>query len=228
MDPVPIIQQDLDSSLLNMRRALQNREDMLNDPRGGNVEIFSSLGFQISNDAQNAKSILKDIQDSITAVRCGRCGFAIPEQTLQQREYYVKITLEQIMKIENELAMQNSRAPTMRKSTSFPVPNSTDSNDGFAPIAGDNQLMSISREEQLIQLEQDAQMGVQISSEIINELRSQKSLIEDLDQGVSNATEAMEKVTEQIKDLINSEGKTPTLLVAGLSVAFIILLFFVI
>ena len=69
---------------------------------------------------------------------------------------------------------------------------------------------------------------MQIGSQIKDELESQKLLIEDLDQGVQNATEAMKKVTDQIKDIINSEGKTPTMLVAILSVVFIILLFFVI
>ena len=228
MDPVPIIQQDLDQTLLNMKRLLLDREDMLNDPRGGNVEIFNSLGVQISNDAASARSILKDIQDSILAVRGGRCDLNIPEPVLHQRESYVSSTLNQISKIENEVSVQNSRASTIRKANVFPNQNYSNAGEGFDRVGDENQLVSISKQERLLQLEKDAQMGVQISTQIINELQSQKTLIEDLDNGVTNATEAMEKVTARIKDLIESEGKTPTLLVAGLSVAFIILLFFVI
>ena len=228
MDPVPIIQQDLDQTLLNMKRLLLDREDMLNDPRGGNIEIFNSLGVQISNDAASARSILQDIQESIAAVRGGRCDLNISEPVLQQREMYVSSTLNQISKIETEVTVQNSKASQIRKSNVFSTSNFSNNNESFGQIGDENQLVSISKQERLLQLEKDAQMGVQISTQIVNELQSQKTLIEDLDQGVTNATEAMEKVTNRIKDLIESEGKTPTLLVAGLSVAFIILLFFVI
>ena len=228
MDPVPIIQQDLDQTLLNMKRLLLDREDMLNDPRGGNIEIFNSLGVQISNDAASARSILQDIQESIAAVRGGRCDLNISEPVLQQRELYVSSTLNQISKIETEVTVQNSKASQIRKSNVFSTSNFSNNNESFGQIGDENQLVSISKQERLLQLEKDAQMGVQISTQIVNELQSQKTLIEDLDQGVTNATEAMEKVTNRIKDLIESEGKTPTLLVAGLSVAFIILLFFVI
>ena len=231
MDPVPIIQQDIDRTINAMKRALQNREDMLNDSRGGNSDIFSSMGIQILNDAQNARLILNDIQESIDAVRNRTCDVILPEQTLQQRENYVRMTEDQITRIEREVASQNAKFSNIKTNKAkYAQFNSSSSNSNSNnPLANEeSQLMSMSKTERLLQLERDVEMGVRISSEIKSELQSQQSLIKDLDEGVTNATEAMEKVTQRIKALIEAEGKTPTLLVAGLSVLFVILLFFVV
>ena len=227
MDPLPIIQQEIDATIMDMKRALQNREDMINDPRGGNIEIFSGLEVQILNDAQKARSILHDIIESIKAVRNKTCNIQISETALQQRENYVRYTQDQIAQIEKQIEFQNSRSNSMQKSPIFSTA-ATNRNDSFNPIGNENQLVSLSKNEQLNQLERDVSTGVQIGYQIIDELQTHQKLLEDLDQGVTNATEAMQKVTDQIKDIINTEGKTPTLLVALLSVVFIILLFFVI
>lgn len=229
MDPVPIIQQDIDATINNMKWNLQNREDMLADPRGGNIDVFTALGIQILNDAQRVRTTLQDIQSSVAAVRNHTCDVQLSEQVLQQRETYIRMTSDVISKIEKEIASQSQRSSNMRRVPMFGQ--AQQGGNGFEDVpenGNSSQLATLTKDERILQLERDAQLGLQIGTEIRNELDSQKQLLADLDDGVTNATEAMEKVTKQIKDIINSEGKTPTMTVAALSVVFIILLFFVI
>ena len=68
---------------------------------------------------------------------------------------------------------------------------------------------------------------MQLSKMIKNEIEEQNQLILDLDENIDNAHTAMRKVTDQITQLIDNEGKTPTYLVAVLSLVLILMLFIV-
>jgi hypothetical protein len=229
VDPVPIIQKEIDATVNKMMADLQNRKDILNDPRGGNIDVFTAIGIQISNDVQIVRTTLQDIESSINAVRNHTSDIQLSEQVLQQRETYIRMVRGIVTKIENEIASQNQQSMRLRNDHLFSQ--KTEAGNGFENVpenSGSFQQATMTKDERILQLERDAQLNYQVGVAIKNELHSQKQLLVDLDEGVTNATDAMEKVTKQIKDIIDAEGKTPTMTVALLSVVFIILLFFVI
>lgn len=223
MDPVPILQQEIDIVMSNLKKSLANREDMLNDRRGGNIDIFNTLGIQMLNDTQYLRTSLGDISESIEVVKHNMSDYNIPESTIIQREQYVRSNLAEIKRIEESIQAQNNRISTIHKSTAFSGPQSFINNNN-----NQQSLSQLVKEEELENLHYTASMQKVIANQIKDELNDQQNLILALDNDVTNADEAMKRVTNQIKRLMEIEGKTPTMLVAILSVVFIILLFIVV
>lgn len=222
MDPVPILQQEIDISMTKLRKNLANRDDILADKRGGNVDNFNMLGIQMMNDTRYLRTSLADISESIETVKKHMEDYNISEATLIQREQYVKHNLEEITKIEESIQAQNNRISTMKKSQAYAGPQT------FSNSGNQQTLEQLVRQDQLEELYSSVSSQKVIANQIKSELDDQKILIDQLDDDVTNAEEAMKKVTKEIKKLLEIEGKTPTLLVFVLSIIFIILLFIVV
>jgi len=225
MDPYYILKQEIDSSIQKLKNLLSNREDMLNDNRGINVEIFNSLGIQMSNDITKLRVSLKDISDSIAVVRNRMEDFDISEVTLNQRDIDIKRIVDQVNNIESEILKQSSRLSMSYRHTSF-TNNSTFNQS--EPSNNQHSMLQVNRDQQINYIAETAQMSLQISREIMNEFDDQQKLILSIDNDMDNVQDAMKKVTNQIKGIIENEGKMPTYTVAILSIVLILLLFWVI
>ena len=225
MDPYYILKQEIDSSIQKLKNLLSNREDMLNDNRGINVEIFNSLGIQMSNDITKLRVSLKDISDSIAVVRNRMEDFDISEVTLNQRDVDIKRIVDQVNNIESEILKQSSRLSMSYRHTSF-TNNSTFNQT--EPSNNQHSMLQVNRDQQINYIAETAQMSLQISREIMNEFDDQHKLILTIDNDMVNVQDAMKKVTNQIKGIIENEGKMPTYTVAILSIVLILLLFWVI
>ena len=70
-----------------------------------------------------------------------------------------------------------------------------------------------------------AKTQYQLARQISNELDDQKQIIIELDEGIDSASDAMKSVTDQIKKVIENEGKLPTGIAFVLALILIILLF---
>lgn len=222
MDPVPILQQEINYNMSKLKKNLSNREDMLNDKRGGNIDIFNNIGVQMLDDIKVIRTSLSDIAESIEAVRKHMGDYNITETTLLQREQYIKVNLDELIRIEQEVQTQNNRRNTLNKTVSYSGPQT------FSNTDGQQSLTDLIKKDQIEDLHYSATLSKQLANQIFDELNDQQNLISTLDDDVTNADEAMKKVTSEIKKLMEIEGKTPTMLVAILSVVFIILLFIVI
>lgn len=234
IDPYYLNQKEVTTSVNQLQQMLSDREDMLNDSRGVNPDIFRTVGNNMQKEIQQARNLLQDINDSINVVRTNPSRFRITETELNNRESFYNDTIQQINDIENRMNTQTSNQriqftfQPVPQDTSLPQndynPNSNyNHNNGSSPQYQFQQH----QEEQIDQLSVAIDKQMQLSKIIKNEIEEQNQLILDLDENIDNAHTAMRKVTDQITQLIENEGKTPTYLVAILSLILIFMLFIV-
>ena len=228
MDPFILIVQELNTDLDSVRNKLDTREDMIHDPRGINMNIFENLGKEIEQLLTKIKSSMIDVDSVIDKLQTNGQEFQLPEIELQNRINFSQTMKEEIKKLENQLIQQKNNQ-NLQKRVNF-----ADRTSNFGSTQSDdnegNQSMQLYEENQDIidSISDNVTAGLIMSRTINKELEDHQKLLADLDGDVDNATEAMKKVTDQIKEIIESEGTTPTCVVALLSIAFIVLLFFVI
>lgn len=218
MDPYYLLQKQVIASVEGIREIVGNRSDMLSDPRGVNVDIFNTLGAKMLNEINDVRQSLRDIRDSIAQVRGSPELFHISESELTSRDAFVRDTFAELDRMEEQMRFQSSNQKVRPYHQSDSVT--------AAPSAPLDQLQL--HEERLDVIGKNIDMQLQLTKEIKDEMDVHNRLILDIEDGVDNATTAMQKVTQQITQLIENEGKVPTLLVFGLSILLILMLFFMI
>lgn len=226
MDPYYLSQKEVNMSMTELRSMLDNREDMLNDPRGGNIEIFKSIGGKMTSSIQTLRGLLNDITATIAQVRANPNSFKISETEMSHRESFVKRVHEEIADIEAQMNIQSSNQRSLCHVSPFqPVsPVSTPAHE--IPYGQSQQLMA-HQEEVVDQIAETVRMQSQIGKEIINAMNEEKDLILELGENIDTANDAMKEVTKRITALIENEGRTATYTVAVLSIVLIIMLFWV-
>lgn len=224
MDPYYLIKQEVTSTTNSLRTELSNRNDMINDPRGNNVDIFQSCGTKMNDDIISVRNFLNDIRESITQVRKSPDRFKISEAELAARESFVQQTELELNQIETEMQAQSVNQRMQFRSAAYqPAPPPKFSN--FEP---DQFQLQAHQEEQIDQIAETVKMEMQLGIEIRNEIEDQQKMLLDIDEGIENTKDAMQQVTNQIKKLIDEEGKMPTMTVVILSIVLIFLIFFLI
>lgn len=203
-----------------LREILETREDMINDPRGINMDVFKTLGFQLSNDTSNVENLLRDIEDSLAQIKTNPEQFQITESELASREKFVNQTNKELADIS-----ERAKNQSLNHKITFSLPTPSPS-EAPTRSSGQQSQMLEHREEQLNMIEETVAMQLSFAREIDNELADQQQVLLSLGDNIDNASEAMKNVTAQIKRLIENEGKVPTMLVIILSITLIILLFF--
>lgn len=226
IDPYFLNQKEICTNINQLKQMLGDREDMLHDPRGINPEVFKNVGLNMQKQIHESRSLLQDIKDSIVAVRSNPSRFQISEVELNNRESFYGISMNTLNDIE---AQMNTQTSNQKIQFSFqPVPeNSPISGDNFNLPPPSQYQMQQSRQEQIEQLAVAVDEQMELSKMINQTIDEHNKIIIDLDENIDNATTAMKKVTAQINQLIENEGKTPTYLVAVLSLVLIIMLFIV-
>lgn len=220
MDPYYLIQQEVLTGMDRLREILETREDMINDPRGINMDVFKTLGFQLSNDTSNVENLLRDIEDSLAQIKTNPEQFQITESELASREKFVNQTNKELADIS-----ERAKNQSLNHKITFSLPTPSPS-EAPTRSSGQQSQMLEHREEQLNMIEETVAMQLSFAREIDNELADQQQVLLSLGDNIDNASEAMKNVTAQIKRLIENEGKVPTMLVIILSITLIILLFF--
>ena len=224
MDPYYLLQKEVISGINNLHEMLNNREDMINDTRGVNVEIFKTLGVKMMNDISTIRGFLKDIQESIDQVRNNPDLFHLSESDLSVRDSFVRQSLSDINDIEQSMKSQSCNQRIQFHRPSFHEEAHSPHDES---LSGPSQLQ-LHQEERIEAIGHSVGVQMQLGKEIIEEMDAQRQLILDLEEGVDNAQTAMQKVTRQITQLIDNEGRAPTFAVFGLSIALILIIFFVI
>ncbi|EAY17054.1 hypothetical protein TVAG_297330 [Trichomonas vaginalis G3] len=225
IDPFIVAQQDVISDMEKINTLLSTRNDMIHDSRGINVDIFNNLGVQSQNLIQNVKENLSDLDGAFQQILKNPSRFDISESELTNRKNFLASYNQKLAQFENQLNEQNSHQFPQYMSNIQGYP----SYDSEKNPKGDQQSQLYQEHsEQIDAIADNVTAGLLLGRTINAELADQEQLISALDDDVTNASEAMQKVTKEIKALIEAEGKTPTCLVCILSVIFIVLLFFVI
>ena len=99
---------------------------------------------------------------------------------------------------------------------------------GQLPWTKRNQAQLFAHQEEQIDLIGDqVKMQKQIGLQIIDTIRDEGQQLLEFEHDITTANDAMTAVTKQIVTLIENEGKTPTYLVAILSVILVLMLFWV-
>ena len=235
IDPYFLNQKEVITSVTQLQQMLSDREDMLHDSRGVNPEVFRTVGMNMSREIQQARNLLKDIKESNDIVRNDLSRFQITETELNNRDSFYNSTMQELDDIEAKMNTQTSNQKI--QFTFQPVPQDTFTQNDYNPSTNYNNNNSSGspsqyqyqqhQEEQINQLSVAIDTQMQLSKMIRDEIKEQNQLILDLDENIDNAHTAMKKVTDQIKHLIDNEGKTPTYLVAILSLILIFMLFIV-
>lgn len=233
IDPYFLNQKEVVTSVNQLQQMLSDREDMLHDSRGVNPDVFRTVGNNMQKEIQQTRNLLQDINDSIKVVRTNPSRYQITEAELNNRESFYNNTIQELNDIENKMNTQTSNQRVqftfqpVPQDTSLPTnnynPSSNYNSNGQAPQYQFQQH----QEEQIDQLSVAIDQQMQLSKIIKDEIEEQNRLILDLDENIDNAHTAMKKVTNQITQLIENEGKTPTYLVAILSLVLIFMLFIV-
>lgn len=234
IDPYFLNQKEVNTSVIQLQQMLSDRDDMLNDSRGVNPEVFRTVGNNMQKEIQQARNLLQDIKDSINIARANPSRFQISEAELNSRDSFYATTTQELNDIENKM---NTQTSNQRIQFTFqPVPQdpsltqndyNSNSNYNANPTPAPQYQFQQHQEEQINQLSVAIDTQMQLSKMIKNEIEEQNQLILDLDENIDNAHTAMRKVTDQITQLIDNEGKTPTYLVAVLSLVLILMLFIV-
>ncbi|KAH0785885.1 hypothetical protein GPJ56_010285 [Histomonas meleagridis] len=205
MDPYYLLQKEVITGIDNLQEMLNNREDMLNDSRGVNVEIFKTLGVKMMNDINTIRGFLKDIEESIQQVRQNPEIFQLSENELSLRDSFVQQSTINLNDIEQNMKAQSSNQriqfhrPSFHEDPLFPQ----ETNDPQTQL-------QLHQEERIEAIGHSVGLQMQIGKEIIQEIDDQRQLILDLEDGVDNAQTAMRKVTRQITEIIDNEGRGPT------------------
>ena len=225
MDPYYLGQKEVASSITDLRAKLNDREDMLNDPRGGNHEIFRAIGMKMTDSLAMVRGLLRDLSASISQVRANPEQFRISASEIANREQFIRESLQELQDIENQMNVQSSNQRNLFHASPFqPVAPVAASNDSRPPPQ--TQLLA-HQEEQIELIGDQVKMQKQMGLQIINAMKEDHERLVDLEQGIDLANSQMKTLTNQIVQLIENEGKIPTYLVAILSVVLILMLFWV-
>ena len=219
MDPYYLIRQEVVTGTNHLRELLDTRTDMLNDPRGINVEVFQTLGIQLANEVQKVKGLVRDIEDSIDQINANRSNFQISDVELSSRVQFIKQTVSDLSEIEERMKQQS-----MNERVAFHPVNTQDSHDESERVPRQEQLL-VDRQEQIELIEQNVNAQLHYAKAIDRELEEQQEIMLTLDGNIDNAHEAMKDVTQRIKTLIENEGTVPTTIVVILAIVLIFLLF---
>ena len=224
MDPFYLIKQEILTDAEHADELLETRSDMINDHRGVNIEAFKKLGVQISNEILSMQQILKDIEESIEHVKENPDDFQIEQNEIESRENFCSEMKSKISEIEQKLKDQSNNQKVIFHQSNF---NDNNIHDNKSHISQNNQesLMLEDHAEQLNNIQESVNIQLQLAKEINNEFDDQRELIIELDDNITNAEDAMKNVTNQIKGIIEKEGKVPTGLAFALSIVLILLIF---
>ena len=224
MDPFYLIKQEILTDAEHADELLETRSDMINDHRGVNIEAFKKLGVQISNEILSMQQILKDIEESIEHVKENPDDFQIEQNEIESRENFCSEMKSKISEIEQKLKDQSNNQKVIFHQSNF---NDNNIHDNKSHISQNNQesLMLEDHAEQLNNIQESVNIQLQLAKEINNEFDDQRELIIELDDNITSAEDAMKNVTNQIKGIIEKEGKVPTGLAFALSIVLILLIF---
>lgn len=218
MDPYYLIKMEVSTGVGHLKELLDTRQDMLSDPRGINVEVFRTLGIQLTNEIAKVNGLVRDIEDTIAQVKSNPASFGISDVELGSREQFVKDVAAEIAGIE-----ERAKEQSMNQRVVFHPASAAQGGDDELRPAQEQVLLG--REETIGLLEENVNRQLQVAREIDNELENEKEVILSLDESIDNAHDAMRAVTNQIKEIIENEGTAPTVLVVLLSIALVVLLF---
>lgn len=222
MDPYYLIQQEVLTGMEHLREILETREDMINDSRGINLEVFKTLGMQLSNEVTNVGNLVHDIEDSVEQIKANPSQFQISESELANREKFIADALSSLSDIDTKAKTQSTNQKITFHGSNT---NYNEKENGNRSQFQRDQMIE-QREEQLNMIEETVEMQLTYAREIDNELADQQEVLLALDENIDSAAEAIKDVTARIKQLIENEGKIPTMLVCILSIILVILLFF--
>jgi hypothetical protein len=221
-DPYYLGQREVVTGITELRSLLDNRADMLSDPRGGNPEIFKSIGARMADQLHTLRSLVRDIVATVEQIHANRAQFRVSDAELAARQNFVVQSKREIDEIEHEMQAQTANQKHHRHASAFPPVAPAAPADGPAQAQ-----LQVYQEEQIDKIAETVQIQKQIGKEIVREFDEQHQLILQLDDDMETATSAMQKVTQQITQLIDNEGRAPTYLVAVLSVVLIFMLWWV-
>ena len=214
VDPYFLVKQEIEKSISKLHQDLAIREDMT---QGGNRDIFRSIGIDMDTSINFIRSSLSDINETIQKCRMDP-KWGLSHSELEQRDQFVRSIQLEIQEIERRMGSQTIQFPSSQ----------------YQPSKSSNSYQSASlqlqahHEQKISQIQEAVRMQHQLANEISHDLDEDKLILNDIDSRMDNANDAMKAVTEQITQLIEQEGKTPTLLVFGLSLVLIFLLFLVV
>jgi hypothetical protein len=224
VDPYYLSQREVTSGISGLRSMLETREDMLADARGGNPEIFKTIGAKMVDSIHTLRSLLMDISATITQVRANPGFFQIDDSELVARDRFVSSAHHQLDEIEKSIIGQTSnKRRQFSMSALEPIPRPPPSQ----PTGGGQSQLQLYQEEQIEKITETVRLQRAIGNQIIQEIDEQHKMIIELDEGIEDAQTAMKQVTQRITRLIENEGKVATYLVAALSVALIFMLWWV-
>jgi syntaxin 6 len=224
VDPYYLSQREVVTGISSLRSMLGNREDILTDSRGGNPEIFKSIGDRMRDGLQTIRGLLDDITATIRQIESNRSFFKITDSELQTRKTFVAESQHELEDIERRTSDQSANQKMQFSVSAFqPVVGST-RELGSGP--GQIQLQ-VYQEEQIDRIADTVRMQKMIGHEIIHAIDEQHQMIIEIDAGVDTAEAAMKQVTQRITQLIASEGKVPTYLVAVLALVLVLMLWWV-
>jgi hypothetical protein len=217
MDPYYLIKQEITLGAERCQQLLETREDMIHDSRGINIEVFRSLGIQLGNEILNVRSLLRDIEESISRVRSSPGNFQISEAEVAKRIEFTNEIARGLLDIEEKMKGQS-----INQRVAF-YPQRPHAQPALDRDREQDQLLA-ERSEQIQEIEVAIQSELLIAREIRDELDDQAQMLIALDRDVDTAATAMRQVAQRVKAIIDHEGAVPTAVVAVLAVVLIILL----
>jgi hypothetical protein len=207
---------------------LENREDILTDSRGGNHEIFKSIGVRMRDGLTTLRSLLDDIAATIRQVELNRSFFKITDTELSNRQTFVSESRHDLEDIERRMTDQTTNQKMQFSVSAFqPIGIPGRELGSGAPSGADQLQLQMYQQEKIDRIADTVRMQKTIGNEIIHAIDEQHQMIIELDAGIDTADAAMKQVTQRITQLIASQGKVPTYIVAVLAVILIFMLWWV-
>lgn len=231
MDPFYLIKQEITTDVEHIQELVDTRNDMIHNPRGINIEVFKNLGIQVTNEINSVTGLINDTEESIEHVKANPNNFPQVSKTeIQNRSKFCQEMREEIKKYEEIIKDQSSRINQTAqyiKKISSAASNGFNNFDAASNDNNNNQNLSFleQHDEQINQIDEMAKTQYQLAKEISHELDEHQQIIIELDEGIGSASDAMKSVTDQIKKIIEEEGKLPTGIAFVLAIILIILLF---
>jgi hypothetical protein len=228
VDPYYLSQREVVTGISSLRSMLDNREDILTDSRGGNREIFKSIGGRMRDGLNTVRNLLQDIAATIRQVKSNRSFFKVTDGELLNREKFVLESQQELEDIERRMADQTNNQKMPFSVSAFQTTEISDREPGSGTFSGAGQVrLQVYQEEQIQRITDTVRLQKTIGNEIIHAIDEQHQMIIELDAGIDTADGAMKQVKQRITQLIASEGKFPTYLVAVLSLILILMLWWV-
>jgi hypothetical protein len=166
VDPYYLSQREVTMGITELRSLLDNRSDILTDHRGGNPEIFESIGAKMGDGIRTVRGLLRDIAGTVEQVRLNRVNFQIAESELARRDSFVRDAKGEIDEIENQMNSQILSQKHQFQVSAFqpinpPIPEE--------PAQSHLQLQGY-QEDQIDQIADTVKIQKQIGKEIIREI----------------------------------------------------------